>query len=42
MNEHTSLKTRAFASDLAASPFIDWISVTDNGGGNPQLAPLAL
>jgi methylenetetrahydrofolate reductase (NADPH) len=42
MNERTALKTRAFASDLAACPAIDWISITDNAGGNPQLAPLAL
>ena len=42
MNERTTLKTRAFATDLAASPAIDWISITDNAGGNPQLAPLAL
>ncbi|MFP5229573.1 MAG: methylenetetrahydrofolate reductase C-terminal domain-containing protein [Acidobacteriota bacterium] len=42
LNERTAQKTRAFASDLAASPAIDWISITDNAGGNPQLAPLAL
>lgn len=42
MNERTALRTRAFASDLAASPSIDWISITDNAGGHPQLAPLAL
>ena len=42
MNERTTLKARAFATDLAASPAIDWISITDNAGGNPQLAPLAL
>jgi methylenetetrahydrofolate reductase (NADPH) len=42
MNERTTLKARAFASDLAASSAIDWISITDNAGGNPQLAPLAL
>jgi len=42
MNDRTALKTRAFASDLAASPAIDWISITDNAGGNPRLAPLAL
>jgi methylenetetrahydrofolate reductase (NADPH) len=42
MNERTTLKARAFASDLAASSSIDWISITDNAGGNPQLAPLAL
>jgi len=30
------------ASQLAESPLVDWISVTDNAGGNPQLAPQAL
>jgi methylenetetrahydrofolate reductase (NADPH) len=42
MGEQTAMKTRAFASDLAASTAIDWISITDNAGGHPQLAPLAL
>ena len=42
LNERTSLKTRAFATDLADCSAIDWISITDNAGGNPQLAPLAL
>jgi methylenetetrahydrofolate reductase (NADPH) len=42
MGESGALKARAFASDLAASPAIDWISITDNAGGHPQLAPLAL
>jgi methylenetetrahydrofolate reductase (NADPH) len=42
MNERTAAKTRAFSNDLVASPAIDWISITDNAGGHPQLAPLAL
>jgi methylenetetrahydrofolate reductase (NADPH) len=42
MGESSALKARAFAGDLAASPAIDWISITDNAGGHPQLAPLAL
>jgi len=42
MNERTAIKTRSFADELAASPAIDWISITDNAGGHPQLAPLAL
>jgi len=37
-----ALKARALGSDLAANPDIDWISITDNAGGHPQLAPLAL
>ncbi|HEY1679985.1 MAG TPA: methylenetetrahydrofolate reductase C-terminal domain-containing protein [Candidatus Sulfotelmatobacter sp.] len=37
-----AIKARDFANDLVASPEIDWISITDNAGGNPQLAPLVL
>lgn len=33
---------RAFASHLAAAERIDWVSITDNAGGNPQLSPMAL
>jgi methylenetetrahydrofolate reductase (NADPH) len=42
MAESSAIKVRNFASELIANPDIDWISVTDNAGGNPQLAPLAL
>lgn len=42
MSERSAIKVRTFASELAARPDIDWISITDNAGGNPQLAPLAL
>ncbi len=42
MAEDSAIKARTFADELIASPEIDWISVTDNAGGNPQLAPLAL
>ena len=42
MVESSAVKVRAFASELAASPSIDWVSITDNAGGHPQLAPLAL
>ncbi len=38
----SAIKARNFASELTACPFIDWISITDNAGGNPQLAPLVL
>lgn len=38
----SAIKARNFANDLVASPAIDWISITDNAGGNPQLAPLVL
>src|ERR1044071_9231832 len=42
MGERSAVKARTFANELAASPAIDWISITDNAGGNPQLAPTAL
>lgn len=42
MSGSSAVKARSFANDLIASPAIDWISITDNAGGNPQLAPLAL
>jgi methylenetetrahydrofolate reductase (NADPH) len=42
MTEESAIRARDFANQLIASPAIDWISITDNAGGNPQLAPLAL
>jgi methylenetetrahydrofolate reductase (NADPH) len=42
MAESSAIKARTFANELVASSDIDWISITDNAGGNPQLAPLAL
>src|SRR5580698_1856965 len=42
MTEGSAIKARSFANELVANPAIDWISITDNAGGNPQLAPLAL
>src|ERR1700712_4229970 len=42
MAERNALKARDFANQLVACPDIDWISITDNAGGNPQLAPTAL
>src|ERR1700679_611878 len=39
--EKSGAKARAFAADLCGYSAMDWISVTDNAGGNPQLAPLA-
>src|SRR5580658_2911487 len=42
MAEGNAIKARTFANELVESSDIDWISVTDNAGGNPQLAPLAL
>src|SRR6202167_2064334 len=42
MAESSAIKVRSFANELVANPEIDWISITDNAGGNPQLAPLVL
>ena len=42
MAEKSAVKARSFASQLVECPDIDWISITDNAGGHPQLAPLAL
>ncbi len=42
MTEAGAIKARSFANELVACPEIDWISITDNAGGNPQMAPLAL
>lgn len=42
MAEQSAIKARKFAGQLIECPQIDWISITDNAGGNPQLAPVAL
>ncbi len=42
MAERSAVKARDFANRLVESPEVDWISITDNAGGNPQLAPTAL
>src|SRR6476661_7559816 len=42
MAERSAVKARAFANQLVECPRVDWISITDNAGGNPQLAPQAL
>jgi methylenetetrahydrofolate reductase (NADPH) len=42
MKQNLTQKTRAFSENLTHSPRIDWVSITDNAGGNPQLAPIAL
>ncbi|MDB4917777.1 MAG: methylenetetrahydrofolate reductase [Gemmatimonadetes bacterium] len=42
MTQQSAIKARGFANDLVACDDIDWISITDNAGGNPQLAPTAL
>lgn len=40
--ETRAARTVAFARELAAHPRVDWVSITDNAGGNPMLAPAAL
>ncbi|MCG3118544.1 MAG: hypothetical protein ALAOOOJD_00764 [bacterium] len=42
MAEKSAVKARDFANELVDCPAVDWISITDNAGGNPQLAPHAL
>jgi len=42
MGERSAVKARTFANELVESAEVDWISITDNAGGNPQLAPTAL
>jgi methylenetetrahydrofolate reductase (NADPH) len=42
MSGQSAVKARDFANDLVRFPGVDWISITDNAGGNPQLAPTAL
>lgn len=42
MTQKQTLKTRGFSADLTHSPRVDWVSITDNAGGNPQLSPIAL
>lgn len=42
LTETRAACTLAFAEELAAHDRIDWVSFTDNAGGNPQLAPAAL
>ena len=40
--DRQAIQTRSFATQLVHSPSIDWVSITDNAGGNPQLSPMAL
>jgi len=42
LGEARGVKARELGARLAASPLVDWVSITDNAGGNPQLAPQAL
>jgi len=40
--ETRAAKTMSFARDLEGCASADWVSITDNAGGNPMLAPIAL
>jgi methylenetetrahydrofolate reductase (NADPH) len=42
VGETRAAKTVAFSRDLALAPGLDWVSITDNAGGNPMLAAPAL
>src|SRR4051812_12861284 len=42
MADQQAMQARAFAGELVKSDRIDWVSITDNAGGNPQLSPMAL
>ncbi|HZZ44408.1 MAG TPA: methylenetetrahydrofolate reductase C-terminal domain-containing protein [Tepidisphaeraceae bacterium] len=42
MEDLQALHARTFASQLVSCKQIDWVSITDNAGGNPQLSPMAL
>lgn len=42
MSDTTAVATRNYANELIACDQLDWVSITDNAGGNPMLAPVAL
>jgi methylenetetrahydrofolate reductase (NADPH) len=42
LSEKRAAKTLAFARDLEGFAAADWVSITDNAGGNPMLSPSAL
>jgi len=42
MGEADAVKTRRLADDVVACGRIDWLSITDNAGGNPMMAPTTL
>src|SRR5688500_15775184 len=42
MQDRQAQETRAFATELVHCEPVDWVSITDNAGGNPQLSPMAL
>lgn len=40
--EKQAARTREFASQLGRCRSVDWVSITDNAGGNPMLGPVVL
>jgi len=42
ISDRQALDSRSFATELVHCPQVDWVSITDNAGGNPQLSPMAL
>jgi methylenetetrahydrofolate reductase (NADPH) len=42
MSEESAVRVRRLATQLVEAPAVDWISITDNAGGNPQLHPQTL
>ncbi len=42
MADRQAIHTRTFATELTSCDAVDWVSITDNAGGNPQLSPMAL
>lgn len=42
VEEARAARAIRFAQELAREPRVDWVSVTDNAGGHPMLAPAAL
>src|SRR3982751_4098918 len=42
MEDNQAVQTRSLATDLVHCDRVDWVSITDNAGGNPQLSPMAL
>jgi methylenetetrahydrofolate reductase (NADPH) len=42
MDDIQAVSARGFAKQLVQCHSVDWVSITDNAGGNPQLSPMAL
>ncbi len=42
ITDRQAVGSRSFATQLVHCADVDWVSITDNAGGNPQLSPMAL